>query len=195
MLLFEQWRLLPQRFAVHEPTATAVLADLHLGYSAARQLQGDAIPWRSVADEMQPFAEVASSLGVRAIIVAGDLFESGYDAAIFQQFLDVLAGTDLRLLGVVPGNHDRGIDKATDVPLFPAGYHLGGWRIIHGDQPQEGQMVMGHWHPAIRKGRRKAPCFLIRGRQLILPAYSLDAAGVDVQGDARWKEWKSLVVE
>ena len=40
---------------------------------------------------------------------------------------------------------------------------------------------MGHWHPAIRWQRRKVPCFLAHGQQLILPAFSLDAAGMDVR--------------
>ena len=63
MRLFDEWQLLPQRFAVHEPSATAVLADVHLGYTAARQRLGDAIPWRTVVEEMQNslrFLEFAS---------------------------------------------------------------------------------------------------------------------------------------
>lgn len=189
-LLFEQWRLLPQRFAVHEPTATAVVADLHLGYTAARQQLGDAIPWRSVVEEMQPFIDVTQSHKIRALIVAGDLFEHGFEASLYQQFLDVLARLDIRLLGVIPGNHDGGIDKAAGLPLFADGYDLAGWRIVHGDQAiTNAPAVMGHWHPAIRVQGRKLPCFLAKGRQLVLPAFSLDAAGADVRADSRWKDW------
>ena len=195
MRLFGEWRLLPQRFAVHEPSATAVLADVHLGYTAARQRLGDAIPWRTVAEELQPFIDVAQSLDVRALIVAGDLFERGYDASLGQQLLDVLVRLDITLLGLVPGNHDRGIDKATNLPLFPDGYDLAGWHIVHGDQPiANTPAVMGHWHPAIRRNRRKLPCFLARDHQLILPAFSLDAAGVDVGKESRWSGWDRYAV-
>jgi uncharacterized protein len=196
MRLFDEWRLLPQRFALHEPSAIAVLADLHLGYTAARQRLGDAIPWRTVAEEMQPLIDAAKSLDVCALIIAGDLFERGYDASLYQHFLEVLTRVDIALLGVVPGNHDRGLDKATDLPIFPDGYDLAGWQIVHGDQPiANTPVIMGHWHPAIRLGRRKVPCFLANHQQLILPAFSLDAAGVDVRADPAWRDWDCYAID
>jgi metallophosphoesterase superfamily enzyme len=195
--LWDDWRLLPQRIAVHVPTGTAVLADVHLGYSAARQRLGDAIPWRTVAEEMQPLAEAGKANDIRAVLVAGDLFERGFDAAMHQQFLDLLGRLHIPFLGLVPGNHDRGIDKAIlPLPTFPDGYDLAGWHILHGDQPIEhSRAVLGHWHPAIRQHRRKLPCFLTRDHQLILPAFSLDAAGVDVSKDSRWSDWDRYAVK
>ena len=74
MRILEDWLLLPQRVAVHEPSATAVLADVHLGYSAARQRLGDSIPWRSVEEEMQPLVSAALTHDICAVVVAGDLF-------------------------------------------------------------------------------------------------------------------------
>src|SRR5438552_16629520 len=100
MRLFEEWRLLPQRIALHEPSATAVIADVHLGYHAARQRLGDAIPWRSVAEEMQPLAEAAQAQTIASVIVAGDLFERGYDADLHQQFLEVLDGLGIAFRGL-----------------------------------------------------------------------------------------------
>ena len=38
MRVFTDWELTPDRAAVHLPTRTAVVADLHLGYAEARQL-------------------------------------------------------------------------------------------------------------------------------------------------------------
>lgn len=217
MRILDDWLLLPQRFAVHEPSATAVLADVHLGYSAARQRLGDAIPWRSVAEEVSPLVVAAASHDIRAVIVAGDLFESGFDAAIFAQWLDVLDRLKIRFAGLVPGNHDgaqrqspsakrgkltgkpapslgaRALKLPSCTPLanvYPDGYDLAGWRIRHGDeQIDDERSVSGHWHPAVRWKRRKVPCFLARGRRLILPAFSLDGAGVDVRSDARWHDW------
>jgi uncharacterized protein len=190
MRIFDDWLLLPQRFAVHEPSATAVLADVHLGYSAARQRLGDAIPWRSVEEEMGPLVIAAATLEIRAVVVAGDLFERGFDAVIFAQWLDVLDRLKIRFMGLVPGNHDRVGADASSLPIWPGGYDLAGWRIRHGHEPSEGgKVVSGHWHPAIRWKGRKVPCFLARGSHLILPAFSLDAAGVDVRSDARWQGW------
>ncbi len=194
MRILDDWLLLPQRFAVHEPSATAVLADVHLGYSAARQRLGDAIPWRSAREEMQPLVAAAGTHAIRALVVAGDLFERCFDAALFQQWLDVLERLKIRFVGLVPGNHDRGIDKIS-VPLLADGYDLAGWRIRHGDEPSgDEKTVSGHWHPAVRWKGRKTPCFLVCGKHLILPAFSLDASGVDVRSDERWREWNCYAV-
>jgi uncharacterized protein len=190
MRFHDEWLFMPQRFAVHEPSATAVLADVHLGYSAARRRQGDAVPSRSVMDEMRPLVDAARLHDFRNVIVAGDLFERGFDETIAQQFLAVLGCLDLRFLGLVPGNHDRVSDRAANFPIFTDGYDLAGWRIVHGDRPAaEKKVVMGHWHPARRWNRRKVPCFLTRQMQLILPAFSLDAAGVDVGVESPWNDW------
>jgi uncharacterized protein len=184
-----EWILLPQRFAVHEPSATAVLADLHLGYSAARQRLGDAIPIRSVREELQPLADAARIRDVRSLIVAGDLFERGYDDSVAQAFLELLGELAINFVGLVPGNHDRGAAKGI-LQIIADGHEIGGWRIVHGDQPCAGEkIVMGHWHPAIRRRGRKTPCFLTRGTTLVLPAFSRDAAGVDVDAEARWQGW------
>lgn len=193
----DDWLLLPQRFALHEPSGTAVLADVHLGYSAARQRLGDAVPSRSVREEMQPLLDAMAVHPIRNVIVAGDLFERGYDAALARQFLDLLEQQRLHLLGVVPGNHDRGIEKAFAAMLtFAEQYDLAGWHIVHGDRPLEhAKTVSGHWHPAHRRGRAKSPCFLANDSQLILPAFSLDAAGVDFSRDIRWDDWRCYFIE
>ena len=195
--VFDSWRLLPQRIALHEPSATAVIADVHLGYSAARQSQGDAIPNRGVAAEMHPLIEAARNNEIRNLVVAGDLFEKGFEANLVRPFLDVLERLDIQFLGLVPGNHDRGADQAADsIALFADGYDLAGWRIVHGDGPlAESLAIAGHWHPATRWKRRKVPCFLTRRTQLILPAFSLDAAGVHVDADPRWREWNRYAID
>lgn len=177
----DEWRLLPQRLAWHEPSATAVLADVHLGYSAARQRQGDAIPGRSVLEELQPLLDAARRWAFRNVVVAGDLFEQGYDAELMRQFLALLGDAHLKLAALIPGNHDRGIEMAS-APIFAAGCDVAGWQIAHGDRPIDAaRVIMGHWHPAVRWRRRKLPCFLTNGQQLVLPAFSLDAAGADVR--------------
>jgi uncharacterized protein len=193
MRVLDDWLLLPERFALHVPSATAVLADVHLGYSAARQRLGDAIPWRSVADELQPLVAAAAVHDIRAVVVAGDLFERGFDETIWQQWLDTLDRLHICFAGLAPGNHDRGTDLLAQA--CPDGYNLDGWHIEHGDQASVHEMsISGHWHPALRWRRRKVPCFLTHGQHLILPAFSLDAAGADVDADLRWRGWRRYAV-
>jgi putative SbcD/Mre11-related phosphoesterase len=197
MRVLDEWLLLPQRCAIHEPSATAVIADVHLGYTAARQQQGDAIPARSVADELQPLVDAAHAHDIRALVVAGDLFERGFESTIAEEFLVVLAHCNIRFLGLVPGNHDRGTDNAdATFPTFGDGYELADWRIIHGDKENAcTYSVMGHWHPATYRKGRKAPCFLTCGSQLVLPAFSLDAAGVDIARNGRWRGYRAFVID
>ncbi len=188
----DEWLLLPQRVALHEPSATAVLADVHLGYSQVRQKLGDAVPLRGVEEEMQPLVAAAGGHRIQQLIVAGDLFERGYDDECFRRFQEMLQSLHIRFAGLVPGNHDRGIEtRAHLMPIWPQGFDLFGWHICHGDQPVESmRALMGHWHPALRVKRRKQPCFMTRGTHLVLPAFSRDAAGVDVRADARWRDWQ-----
>src|SRR5262249_34562148 len=42
MRIHRDWLLTPERAAVHLPTATAIVADLHLGYNHARRRTGEA---------------------------------------------------------------------------------------------------------------------------------------------------------
>jgi putative SbcD/Mre11-related phosphoesterase len=181
MIVNGDWLLLPERAAVHLPTATAVLADLHLGYSEARRNSGEALPLVSLVDVLAPLAKALERNDVRRILVAGDLFEAGYRPSLAHEFSQWVAGTRLDFLGVVPGNHDRHLARAS-FPILPDGFCLGIWRVLHGDQlPTETaseSVVHGHWHPSLRWHGRKRPCFLVNDTRLVLPAYSLDAAGV-----------------
>ena len=195
--LWYDWLLLPERIALHESSATAVIADVHLGYAQARRRLGDAIPLRRVRDEIIPLALAAKSHRIEHLIIAGDLFERGYDAEICAEFLDVLAEWRIACIGVVPGNHDRGIDKfANALPVLADPFDLAGWQITHGDGNIIGErIIQGHEHPATRIGRRKTPCFMTRETRLILPAFSRDAAGVNVDGEERWRGWERHLIQ
>src|SRR5947209_6392779 len=90
MRIHDDWLLLPQRLAVHGPSGIAVVADVHLGYRQARRRQGDAVPLSSVAAALAPLASAAQARPLRGLLVAGDLFERGFDPDLYRQFLQVL---------------------------------------------------------------------------------------------------------
>jgi putative SbcD/Mre11-related phosphoesterase len=197
MLVHNDWLLTPERTAVHMPTATAVIADLHLGYDQARRRSGEAVPRFDLDDTVAALQAVAMRHGVRRLIIAGDLLEDGRCAERAKEFLDWLRGAGLELAGIVPGNHDRGLKTGEDwLPLCPSGFDLGGWRVVHGDgKLPRGRVVHGHLHPCLRlDGRVSAPCYLVGPSRLILPAFSSDAAGVNVLGDRRWRSFRCCVV-
>jgi metallophosphoesterase superfamily enzyme len=188
------WSLTPQRAAVHLPTATAVVADLHLGYNAARQRGGEAVPDPGPAETLAHLRSLMERHPVRRLLIAGDLFERAYDAEIAGQLLGVLEGAGVQLLGLVPGNHDRGLEENSLIPVLSAGYRLGNWHICHGDADlPAGPAVCGHFHPCLRWGRITAACFLVAEGRILLPAFSRDAAGVNVLGEERWQRYRCLV--
>jgi putative SbcD/Mre11-related phosphoesterase len=189
--------LTPERAAIHEPTATAVIADLHLGYDQARCRGGDAVPTVRLDDLLAPLAAVLLTQEVHRLVIAGDLFEDAHCASLAAEFLDWLRLMGVELVGVVPGNHDRGLEgKDHRLPLQLEGVCLGSWRVVHGDKElPSGPLVLGHFHPCLRWNRRlMAPCYLVGPDRLVLPAFSADAAGVNVLTQARWRHYHAYAI-
>jgi len=197
MLVHADWLLTPERVAVHLPTATAVAADLHLGYDQARQRRGEAVPLAGLDDLLDALARLVPRHGLRRLVIAGDLFEDETGCALVPDLLRWLGAHALELAGVVPGNHDRGLASAgPELPLCPEGARLGDWLVVHGDGAlPPGRLVLGHFHPCLRWGRRVvAPCYLVGAEHIVLPAFSPDAAGVNVLGQRRWVGYRCAAV-
>jgi metallophosphoesterase superfamily enzyme len=204
--ILDDWLLTPQRIAVHLPTATAVVADLHLGYDEARRRAGEAVPRVSVASQLTELGEALERHQLRRLIIAGDLLEDGQCVEALAAFRKWLGEANIELVGLAPGNHDGcctnakgsmgGILAEKDWPVFEAGVPLGSWRVVHGDGPlPPGLVVHGHEHPWVRwRNGPEAACYLVGSGRLVLPAYSADAAGVNVVGAARWRPFRCLVV-
>jgi metallophosphoesterase superfamily enzyme len=188
------WLLTPERAAVHLPTSTAVVADLHLGYDRARRRGGEAVPSVSLDEVLAPLQRLARHECTR-LAIAGDLFEDAWCPELAAELSGWLDGRGVELAGVVPGNHDRGLPGAAAWPLFPDGLDLEGWRIVHGDGSlPEGPVVCGHFHPWLRWGRVSAPCYLVGADRIVLPAFSRDARGVNVRGATCWRSYRCCAV-
>ena len=91
-----------------------------------------------------------------------------------------LQNTRLRLIA---GNHDRFLEKLISQPLETE-YQTGPYLFVHGHQPaaRSQRIVMGHEHPTISVGDGvttsvRCPCFLLSPQFIVLPAFSLWAAG------------------
>lgn len=198
MLCFgSEWRLTPYRLAVHEPTRTAVIADPHLGYNDARRRSGDAIPLLSFEDQLAPLKRACAVFDLADLVVAGDLCEARLDEEIVARFDAFVKECGLFVRAIVPGNHDRGWAKFDGrLPMFPDGYALGSWTVIHGDRPMEAERtVMGHAHPAWRAGSRMQACYLAKADRLVLPAFSHDAAGGAVNRTPLWTGYRAIAID
>jgi putative SbcD/Mre11-related phosphoesterase len=197
MRVFDEWRLTAARAAIYLPTATAVAADLHLGYDRVRRRRGEAVPVRSIAVELGPLRSTMAAYGVRRLLIAGDLFEDGryQREEMVEELRAWLTSCGVELAAVVPGNHDRGLGKSA-LPVEPEGVRLGRWQVIHGDRDRPaGGVVQGHEHPFMRwEAGVEGPCFLVAKDHLILPAYSADAAGVNVLRARKWAPYRCCVI-
>jgi putative SbcD/Mre11-related phosphoesterase len=194
-MLYLDWQLTSGRFAIHVPTATAVAADLHLGYQDARQQCGDAIPSVDMEAQLAPLMRTLVDCKAKRLVIAGDLFESAFDPKIWRAFDTQLSRTETQFLGLIPGNHDRGLAKVpSDLAILSEGLEIGKWRILHGDGPlPKTPVVLGHFHPCVFRSGRKIPCYLAGEQCLVLPAYSKEAAGV--VPDKRWQGFRRIACE
>lgn len=173
------WLLTSESAAFHPIERVAVISDVHLGYEWSRAAGGDTLPAHTLADTLKRLEPILAGVKIERLIVAGDLVEKAGPC--------VRTAADLRTLrnwlserGVVlvtiHGNHDpkRG-------PAWPLSIELAGWTITHGHLPIWGEKTMsGHLHPVIRSGGLTAPCFLVSPKRIVLPAFSPNAAGLNV---------------
>jgi uncharacterized protein len=195
MHVHTDWLLTAQRVAIHLPTATAVLADLHLGYHAARRRRGEAVPLMPVAEILAPLANVLRRWQLMRVVIAGDLFEDGIDEPAACELQSWLTVHRAEIVAVIPGNHDRRLaDISCGLPVCSGDFCLQQWRVVHGDRDlPSSPAVFGHFHPCIRLGPYLRPCYLVSENRLMLPAFSGDARGVDVRQRGRWRGWRRLV--
>jgi putative SbcD/Mre11-related phosphoesterase len=173
------WHLTPEGAAVRSDASLAVIADVHLGYEWARGAGGDTLPAHSLAETVAKLGLLLERHPITRLVVAGDLVESpapcrrtAEDVRRLAAWLD---GRGIAMM-LLRGNHD----PRRQVPL-PETFEVGEWTIGHGDRPIPGRrVVFGHHHPALKAEGRSFPCFLVGPTTLALPAFSPNAAGLDV---------------
>ena len=173
------WVLTPEGAAVHPVERTAVIADVHLGYEWARGGGGDALPAHSLGETLSKLASLLDRGGISRVVVAGDLVESPLPcrrtAADVEQLRAWLDDRNINFVPL-PGNHDPVVHPQPRQSL-----ELAGWTISHGDRRvAASRQIVGHHHPALRANGLCAPCFVYGPRWIVLPAFSPNAAGLDV---------------
>jgi putative SbcD/Mre11-related phosphoesterase len=194
---FAGWQLTPEGAAIHRRERTAVIADVHLGYEWARGAAGDCVPAHSLEETLGRLAWVLDRALIARIIVAGDLVESARpchrtaeDVRRLRAWL-LARGVSLTVLA---GNHDCVRSPAATVrgkaPDLPECLIVAGWTIGHGDRPiKSPRTITGHYHPALKFEGTTAPCFLVGPGQIILPAFSCNAAGCDLLTAGLPRDW------
>ena len=183
------WSLAPEGGLIRVDEGVGVVADVHLGYEWSRGLGGDVIPPHSLAETTARLARMLDRATVHRLIVAGDLVESPRPcrktAADLRSLRDWLDARGVRL-ELVQGNHDP-----RRSPMPPDAVEVGGWTVAHGHRPIDApRTISGHDHPMLRVGRTVARCILVGPDAIVLPAFSENAAGLNVAGAAIPSRWR-----
>jgi uncharacterized protein len=170
------------------------VSDLHLGYAWAHRFSGQLMPIRSDEDLLTRLSDLCSFYKPAHLAILGDIVHYSLPVAEIRTELQRLFEGLQQICGLklILGNHDEKLRKLVQ-PMgdfeFMEHFETEKFLLIHGHQDQvapEGKIVvMGHEHPAISLGdgirSSKFPCFLVSPRTVVLPAFSLWAAGTDIR--------------
>ncbi len=175
-------------------SGTAVVADVHLGYSWAQRRRGELGPLADIKAK-EKLLRLAADLQPREMVFLGDLVHAPRPCAPervwIESILTELSGR-ARVVAV-RGNHDRAFARefghltVTTVETWSAP----GILALHGDRlariaiPESVTLIMGHLHPSLSLrdaagANQKVPLFLATPHCVVLPAFSPFARGFDV---------------
>ena len=157
------------------------VADLHIGYNWAHRHSGQMLPLHP-DDTVLRLQALCDFYKPTELLILGDIVHRALPLPQIQSELQNLLA-NLPGVRLIAGNHDRFLEKLISAPL-QTDHARDGYLFVHGHQTLERpeRVVMGHEHPAISVGDGvatsvKCPCFLISRKTIVLPAFSLWAAG------------------
>jgi uncharacterized protein len=178
--------LLPEGAVYLTDSRTLVIADLHLGKSAAFRAKGLPVPEGDTARDLGRVRSLAEKHRAARVVIAGDLFHapSGITPELETELDDLLNAIGIPVI-LVLGNHD---DKLRVIPPrlesvreLELGENL---RVVHDPADAGGGSLhlCGHLHPIVKipDGKRTSlrfPCFFNYGNQLVLPAFGTFTGG------------------
>lgn len=172
---------------------TAVVADVHLGYSWAQRRRGELGPLADSRAREKLFG-LCDDLAPRQIVFLGDLVHAPRPCAPEREWIEqtlTLLSQRAELVAV-RGNHDRAF--AREFGHLPVrcveSWSTDRLTAAHGDRftfalPENHTLLLGHLHPCLgvkdaSGAGRKVPMFLVTSACIILPAFSPFARGYDL---------------
>ena len=178
--------LLPERAVWSARERTLFVADLHLGKAAAFRAAGAPAPYGASAETLRRLGALSDAAAAERLVILGDFAHAL--ASMTEGLAESLrawrrARAALDCL-IVLGNHDRraaplyagcGFPSA-DEPALVAGVACR-HHPLDGEAGEPGPATLaGHPPPVARltgRGRDslRLPCFVIEGRQIVLPAF------------------------
>lgn len=176
----------PDRALFWPRTRCLMVADVHLGKSAALRRQGIAVPEGEAARDLHRLAQLVHHYVPARLLILGDLFHSAvhFDDPWLTAFDDFRARYPHLSIEVLQGNHDRSIAEPTarwalqwharlEEPPFVLRHEPG--------QDPRGYVLCGHLHPVMRLRSRldslRLPVFWMRDGYAVLPSFGSFTGG------------------
>lgn len=194
--------LLPQRALWQAQGRTLWIADLHLGKAASFRALGQPVPAGTTQENLRRLGALIERQAARRLVVLGDFLHAraGRTPALLSALADWRAARREVEILVVRGNHDRHAGDApddcglvaVDEPLLLDG--VAGWHEAPPVAPSGVVVLSGHLHPVVRlagpgRDRLRLPCFCLREREIVLPAFGEFTGGHPVDP----QEWEEVV--
>jgi uncharacterized protein len=184
--------LLSERIVWWQRTATLLIADPHWGKAAAFRVGGVPVPRGTTTGGIARLDAALARTHAQRLVFLGDFLHAREGRS--EETLRVLGAWRLRTreldLVIVRGNHDRRAGdppaelhaRCVDAPLLDAPFVF----THHPAESNEGYVLSGHLHPAIRlvgpgAQRERLPCFWIRPTSAVLPAFGDFTGLADVE--------------
>lgn len=174
-------------------TQTAVVADVHLGYSWAQRRRGELGPLADSRTRDKLLA-LCDELTPKEIVFLGDLVHAPRPCAPEREWIEetLTLLSERAELVATRGNHDRAF--AREFGHLPVrcveSWSAERLTAAHGDRftfalPENHTLLLGHLHPCLSVkdasgAGRKLPVFLVTTACIILPAFSPFARGYDL---------------
>jgi len=189
--------LLPRCAAWRASTRTLFVADVHVGKAATFRAAGLPAPAGTTRENLARLDALIDALQPRPLAVLGDLFHArqAYCETTLSEFAGWRRRRAALAIVLVAGNHDLRAGPppaALGLELVDEPYALEGLECRHLPIAQADAAgppsLAGHIHPATSlhgpgHDRLRLPCFVLRGRQLILPAFGEFTGGAAVRAD------------
>ncbi len=175
---------------------TAIVADLHLGYSWAQRRRGELGPLADFQTREKLFA-LLDELEPAQIVFLGDLVHAPRPCAPEREWIEklLLEVAERASLIAVRGNHDRAFGREFGHLPLELRESWSNERVtaVHGDRldrvaiPEQHTLILGHLHPCLgvrdaAGAGQKLSVFLVNQACLLLPAFSPFARGYDITG-------------
>ncbi|MEO7939826.1 MAG: ligase-associated DNA damage response endonuclease PdeM [Burkholderiaceae bacterium] len=180
--------LLPERALWWPAGQTLFVADLHLGKAASFRAAGLPVPAGSSRDNLDRLSTLIERQAPRQLVFLGDFLHaaSGRNAGLIAGLVRWRRRHAQLPITLVRGNHDAHAGDPppqADITTVEPPFCIGPFAASHHPHDHPTHVVLaGHVHPvALLKGagrdRLQLPCFVIAGRQAILPAFGAFTGG------------------